>query len=131
MLLIQQSWTNCSPSVKGNNPVSVCLPSCFWLCCPTSSLALETVVFTPFFEPKIREHEKWYNLYAASSKVRHAERGEMKDLLVYRKLLGGLTYCFSNYFILHLLERVFDAVNNVCYYKRKKWQFCKTVALLS
>lgn len=78
------------------------------------------MVFTPFVEPKIHEHEKQCNLNAASSKVRHAERGEMEDLLIYRKLLGGLTYCFSSNFILHLLERVFDAVNNVCYYNRKK-----------
>lgn len=54
----------------------------------------------------------------------HTERGENEDL-TYRKLLGGLKlYClcnvYYNNFILHLLERVFDAVNNVCYYNRKK-----------
>lgn len=50
--------------MKGNGPVSVCLPSCSWLCCPTSSLALKIVVFTPFVEtsqlvePKKQEYEK-------------------------------------------------------------------------
>lgn len=66
--------------------------------------------------------------YAASSQVRHTERGDMEDLFIYRKLLGGLKlYClcnvYYNNFILHLLERVFGAVNNVCYYNSKNYGF--------